>query len=220
MNRSFIFLAASLILLSCGNKQEKNTENEKTPIGGSDAAMGYTYSKVLDKKIRIFEEGTRMLSAIDPQTTMAAFAVFPPDSSKVELFLPEETVVLEKRVRPNSTSVWNIEDDDTYMLEKCYDEWLVTKRGKVLFSSTGFENIHKAMFVNDKGEKLSAAFFTKAGVAQIHYAGVDYVLYQYITASGYGYKNSFVDIRGKGQNMTLTFTGDGKSIAFTEIEKQ
>lgn len=120
--------------------------------------MGYTYSKVLDKKIRIFEEGTRMLSAIDPQTTMAAFAVFPPDSSKVELFLPEETVVLEKRVRPNSTSVWNIEDDDTYMLEKCYDEWLVTRRGKVLFSSTGFENIHKAMFVNDKGEKLSAAF--------------------------------------------------------------
>lgn len=218
MKRNFILLTTSLILLSCGNQQAKNTGNEKTSIGGSDAAMGYAYSKVLDKKIRIFEKGTRMLSAIDPQAAMATFAVFPPDSSKVELFLPEETIVLEKRTRSDGTSVWNIEDDDTYMLERYYDEWIVTRRGKVLFSSTGFENIHKTMFVNDKGEILSAAFFTKAGVAQINYVGVDHVLYQYITGSGYGYRNSFVEIRGKGKDMTLFFSGDNKSIHFIEQE--
>ena len=53
-------------------------------IGGSDVAMGYTYSKVLDKKIRIFEEGCRLLSATDPNATMAAYSVFSADSSKVE----------------------------------------------------------------------------------------------------------------------------------------
>lgn len=219
MKNNYLILAASLLLISCGNKQVKNSDNENAPIGGSDAAMGYTYSKVLDKKIRIFEEGARLLSAVDPQATMAAFAVFPSDSSKVELFLPEETVVLEKRIRPDGTSVWNAEDDDTYMLEKCYDEWLVSRRGKVLYASTGCENIQQAEFVGDKGEKLSATFFTQAGVAQIQYDDVDYMLRQYITASGYGYKNSFVDIRGKGQELTLTFLGDGKSIAFVEKNK-
>lgn len=90
MKNNYLILAASLLLISCGNKQVKNSDNENAPIGGSDAAMGYTYSKVLDKKIRIFEEGARLLSAVDPQATMAAFAVFPSDSSKVELFLPKK----------------------------------------------------------------------------------------------------------------------------------
>ena len=198
MKRHYFFLAASLLLISCGSKQAENTDAETAPIGGSDAAMGYTYSKVLDKKIRIFEDGMRMLSAIDPQATTAAFAVFPSDSSKVELFMPEETVVLEKRVRPDGTAVWNVEDDDTYMFERCADEWLVSRRGKVLYASTG------------------SIFFTTAGLAQIRYDGVDYLLRQYVTASGYGYKNPFVDIRGKGQDMTLTFSAEGKSIAFTE----
>lgn len=67
-----------------------------------------------------------------------------------------------------------------------------------------------------QGEALSAIFFTTAGLAQIRYDGVDYLLRQYVTASGYGYKNPFVDIRGKGQDMTLTFSVEGKSIAFTE----
>lgn len=216
MKRHYFFLAASLLLISCGSKQAKNTDAETAPIGGSDAAMGYTYSKVLDKKIRIFEDGMRMLSTIDPQATTAAFAVFPSDSSKVELFMPEETVVLEKRVRPDGTAVWNVEDDDTYMFERCASEWLVSRRGKVLYASTGCENKRQAEFVGKQGEALSAIFFTTAGLAQIRYDGVDYLLRQYVTASGYGYKNPFVDIRGKGQDMTLTFSAEGKSIAFTE----
>lgn len=125
-------------------------------------------------------------------------------------------VVLEKRVRPDGSAVWNVEDDDSYMLEKSNDEWIVSRRGKVVYSSTGFENIIKADFKNNKGEQLSAKFFTKAGVAQVTYLGVDYLLYQYVTASGYGYKNSFIDIRGKGKDMTLTFVGKDSSVEFTE----
>lgn len=191
-------------------------ENTTPLIGGSDAAMGYTYSKVLDKKIRIFEAGTRLLSAVDQYSSSAAYVVFSSDSAKVEVFMPEETVVLEKRVRPDGSAVWNVEDDDSYMLEKSNDEWIVSRRGKVVYSSTGFENIIKADFKNNKGEQLAAKFFTKAGVAQVTYLGVDYLLYQYVTASGYGYKNSFIDIRGKGKDMTLTFVGKDTSVEFTE----
>ena len=134
MKRHYFFLAASLLLISCGSKQAKNTDTETAPIGGSDAAMGYTYSKVLDKKIRIFEDGMRMLSAVDPQATTAAFAVFPSDSSKVELFMPEETVVLEKRVRPDGTAVWNVEDDDTKNVRLVDGLWTISQRGDLIYA--------------------------------------------------------------------------------------
>ena len=87
MKRNFICLAALLLLMSCGSKQAKSPDKAEAPIGASDAAQGYTYSKVLDKKIRIFEEGARVLSATDPQATMAGYVVFPSDSSKAEVFL-------------------------------------------------------------------------------------------------------------------------------------
>lgn len=188
-------------------------------IGGSDAAKGYTYSKVLDKKIRIFEAGMPVLSATDPQATLAGYVVFPQDSSKAELFLPEETVVLERRTRPDGTAVWNVEDDDTYMLEKQAREWLVTRRGQVLYVSTGCSNVIKTEFAGEGGETFTASFFTQAGVAQIAYQGVNHVLYQYRTASGYGYKNPFVDIRGKGKEVTLTDLATGKTCQFSEKNK-
>lgn len=100
MKRNFICLAALLLLMSCGSKQAKSPDKAEAPIGASDAAQGYTYSKVLDKKIRIFEEGARVLPATDPQATTAGYVVFPSDSSKAEVFLPQETVVLDKRVVP------------------------------------------------------------------------------------------------------------------------
>lgn len=187
-------------------------------IGGSDAAKGYTYSKVLDKKIRIFEAGMRVLSATDPQATVAGYVVFPQDSSKAEVFLPEETVVLERRSRPDGSSVWNVEDDDTYMLEKQAGEWLITRRGQVLYASTGCNNVINTVFAGEGGETFNASFFTQAGVAQIAFQGVNHVLYQYRTASGYGYKNPFVDIRGKGKEVTLTDLATGKSYRFSEKE--
>ena len=151
----------------------KSENQEGQLIGGSDAAMGYTYSKVLDKKIRIFEEGCRLLSATDPNVTMAAYSVFSADSSKVELFLPGGAVVLDKRVRPDGTAVWNVEDDDTYMVEKCNDEWLVTRRGKLLYVTSGTENTINAEFTGKGGENLFVTFFNNAGVAQMNYNGGD-----------------------------------------------
>lgn len=67
-----------------------------------------------------------------------------------------------------------------------------------------------------KREKLSAVFFTQAGVAQIRYNGIDYLLRQYVAASGYGYRNPLADIRGKGQQVTLSLAGNDTSIDFVE----
>lgn len=112
--------------------------NLQQPIGGSDAAMGYSYSKMLDKKIRIFEEGIQVLSATDPEATLAGYVVFDSDSSRVELFLPEieGSAVLDRRIRPNGTPVWNVEDDDTFLVEQKDGLWIVSRRAKVLYTSS------------------------------------------------------------------------------------
>ena len=50
----------------------------------------------------------------------------------------------------------------------------------------------------------------------IRYNGIDYLLRQYVTASGYGYRNPLADIRGKGQQVTLSLAGNDTSIDFVE----
>ena len=186
------------------------------PIGGNDAAMGYTYSKVLGKKIRIFEEGIKLMSAIDSYASTASYVVFAPDSSKAEVFMPGGTVVLDIRKRTDGTSVWNLEDDDTYMIEHAEKDWLLTKRGVVLYSSSGTENVINATFKGENGDILTVRFMNNAGIAQMGYNGTNNILRQYRTASGYGYKNAFFDIRGKGREMVLTDLSTNKSYKFTE----
>lgn len=187
-------------------------------IGGSDSAMGYKFSTLLNKKIRIFEEGVRLLSATDSQATSAGYAVFAEDSSKVELFLPEQTVILDRRTRPDGTSVWNQEDDDTYSLQLLNEEWMITRRGMVLYISSGLENVIHAEFTGESGKNLSVSFFNTAEMAQVSFDGISHVLYQYRTASGYGYKNPFIDIRGKGKELTLTDLSTNVKEKFVETK--
>lgn len=128
----FISLENDTLVLGKGDMYRIQYVKENL-IGGDDAAMGYTYSRVLDRKIRVFEDGFRLLPAGDSLATMAAYAVFSADSSKVELFMPEISVVLDRRTRPDGTNVWNVEDDDTFMLEPSRNGWMITRRGKILF---------------------------------------------------------------------------------------
>lgn len=78
------------------------------------------------------------------------------------------------------------------------------------------DNTRIVEFTSDNGDMLDVTFFTTIGMAQVKYKGVDYLLRQYPTASGYGYKNPFIDIRGKGKNLILSMQGDNKSIEFAE----
>ena len=64
--------------------------------------------------------------------------LFEPDSATVQLWLsPDQIYALSRWVRPDGTSVWNWEDDDTYQVEKRPDGWGVSRRGKLLYSVSG-----------------------------------------------------------------------------------
>lgn len=215
MKRHYFFLAASLLLISCGSKQAKTLIPKQLPSAEAMRPWG-THTPRYSTRNPDFRRR-------DAYAVCCRSAGYDGCLRGISVRLIQGRTVharrdgrTGKRVRPDGTAVWNVEDDDTYMFERCADEWLVSRRGKVLYASTGCENKRQAEFVGKQGEALSAIFFTTAGLAQIRYDGVDYLLRQYVTASGYGYKNPFVDIRGKGQDMTLTFSAEGKSIAFTE----
>lgn len=216
---SFISLSNDTLTLGKGDMyriQYVKQADRKMPIGGSDAAMGYTESEVLNKKIRIFEEGTRVLSATDKDATMAGYLVFATDSSKVELFLPEAKTVLDRRQRPDGTAVWNVEDDDTYMVEQSEGNWLVSRRGRLLYATSGMEDALQTAFVTPDNKEVPAVFYQNSGVAQLTLDGESVLLKQYRTASGYGYSNPVYDLRGKGTEAVLTRLSDKTELALKE----
>lgn len=188
----------------------------KMPVGGSDAAMGYAESEVLNRKIRIFEEGVRVLSATDKDATMAGYLVFATDSSKVELFLPEAKTVLDRRQRPDGTAVWNVEDDDTYVVEQSEGNWLVSRRGRLLYATSGMEDALQTTFVTADNKEVPAVFYQNSGMAQLTLDGESVLLKQYRTASGYGYANAAYDLRGKGTEAVLTRLSDKTELALKE----
>ncbi len=196
-----------------GNRPEK--------IGGTPASAGYTHSKLKNSDIRVFEEGTKVMYATGEEHTSAAFIVFNGDSSKLEIFLPDaESAVLERRTRPDGSHVWNVEDDDTYNVEECSGGWIVSRRGRIIFASSGTENTVKCTFTEkDKdGKTYNAVFFNNHELVQLESDGMYYILKQYRTASGFGYKSPAYDLRGKGREAVLTSLYDNTKTEL--VEKQ
>ena len=109
---------------------------ESAPLVGTDkASTGYTWSDVLQKTSGFWDRTKN--SSTDSQATQAGFLVFATDSSKVEVFLPDTKVILDRRVRPDGIAVWNVEDDDTYQVQACADSWIVSRRGRLLYNTYG-----------------------------------------------------------------------------------
>ncbi len=191
-------------------------QQQPAMVGTDDASTGYTWSDALQKKIRIFESGARILSATDPEATMAGYVVMSADSAKAEIFLPGGKTLLDRRTRPDGTPVWNVEDDDTYLLEQVEGNWLLSRRGRLLYATTGTENLIRATFTAEDGQEVTAAFYP--GVVEIFCDGSYSLLRQYRTASGYGYANPLFDLRGKGQEATLTRLSDNRKTQLKEKE--
>lgn len=102
---------------------------------GCNAAAGYTWSEVQQNCIRLFEQGVRLNSVTDTAATLSAFIVFSADSTKVEVFIPNQEVhpVLDRRALPDGGYAWNIEDDDTLNVRLVDGKWLVEQRMQTLY---------------------------------------------------------------------------------------
>lgn len=103
---------------------------------GCNAAAGYTWSEVRQNCVRLFEDGIRLNSVTDTASTSSAFVVFSADSTKAEVFLPENPShpVLDRRELPNKGGyAWNQEDDDTLNVRELDGSWVIEQRGNLLY---------------------------------------------------------------------------------------
>ncbi|MCP9612162.1 META domain-containing protein [Coprobacter tertius] len=102
-----------------------------------NSAAGYTWSNLKGDCIRIFEDGIRMNSVTDKNSTTSAFIIFSADSAQVELFLPDDgrRPLLDRRKLSSGGYSWNEEDDDTYNVREKDGRWIIEQRGIELYRS-------------------------------------------------------------------------------------
>ncbi len=96
---SVILFSVILLFQSCHSNEQPKEETPATPVvtgadedaHGCKASAGYTWSELKQNCIRIFEDGVQM-TAVDSSLdqSLAAYVVFNADSSKGELFIPNE----------------------------------------------------------------------------------------------------------------------------------
>lgn len=100
---------------------------------GCLGSAGYVWCEVLQDCIRLFEKGIRLENV--EGNNIPAFIVFSPDSTRLELFLPnnEPNEILERRSLPSGGYAWNVEDDDTKNVRFVDGQWTITQRDQLLY---------------------------------------------------------------------------------------
>ena len=101
---------------------------------GCIGSAGYQWSQVQKKCIRIFEAGTRLVSATDPNATLAAYLVFGKDSLQSELFLPgsRESYLLNRR-KTSDGHRWSAASDGTLTVGQADGKWNAERNGKAIY---------------------------------------------------------------------------------------
>ena len=117
-------------VLSCGM-----VGNDKDKHGCIPSA-GYSWSELLQKCIRPFEEGMKF-EAVDPESTSAAYTVFSADSLKVEIYMPEmkKNPILSKDTLSEGIETWRNNKSDIYLIRNGESEWVIYKNTEPVYIS-------------------------------------------------------------------------------------
>lgn len=105
---------------------------------GCKASAGYQWSIVEQRCVRLFETGTALYPAAEPEAggaVFVAYVIMAKDSLLSEVFIPGRVdgSVLERRKLANGSYVWNMLDDDTPNLSIKKGLLTLSKRGKVIY---------------------------------------------------------------------------------------
>ena len=129
-------------IMSCTSKAPAPQEEKPANIVGGDrddhgciGSAGYKWSELLKDCIRPFERGIKLGTAADTTSTSATYLVFNNDSTRIEAFVPGETVppVLKKDTTTEE-EVWNDESDRGYSVRRPDGNWTIYQQGKWLYS--------------------------------------------------------------------------------------
>ena len=218
----YVALAVALIgLTACGNRNNRKvveTEEEivvvtKAQPSDCDPNEGYVWSKMEENCVRLFDRAISMISVENPDLDHVVYVLFSADSTKAEIFTDQKSSdILDRRIALGEP-VWNIEDDDTKNVRKFNGDWVIEQRGKVIYMHTADLGPIEARYQGSDGITrriywVDAVFYPEASRATVKVDDKTYELKQYVTGSGYGYRNAEVDLRGKGHDAELNFTDE------------
>ena len=236
MKNTYVALlgVALMGLTACGNRNNNRQVVEVadetvvvTQARPSDCNPdeGYVWSEMNQNCVKLFEKGISMISSQTPDLDHVVYVLFSADSTKVEVFTDQKSSdILDRRIALGEP-VWNVEDDDTKNVRKFNGDWVIEQRGKVIYMHTANLGPIQARFQGSDGITrrlywVDATFYPEASRAVIKLDDKTYELKQYVTGSGYGYRNAEVDLRGKGKEATLDFTDENvRDLKLNEAEK-
>jgi len=235
MKNTYVALlgVALMGLTACGNRnnnrQVVEVEDETVVVtqarpSDCNPDEGYVWSEMNQNCVKLFEKGISMISAQTPDLDHVVYVLFSADSTKVEIFTDQKSSdILDRRIALGEP-VWNVEDDDTKNVRKFNGNWVIEQRGKVIYMRTADLGPIQARFQGSDGITrrlywVDATFYPEANRATIKLDDKTYELKQYVTGSGYGYRNADVDLRGKGQEAILDFTDENvRDLKLTEAK--
>lgn len=191
---------------------------------GCNGAAGYVWSDIKKECVRLFDSGVRLNPVIRDSSSavLSAFLIFSPDSLQVELFIPDVEIhpILDRRILPDSTFVWNMEDDDTPNVHKKNGAWSLSKRGTLLYTE---EKPIPVVYIGGDGKtrrfyQVNVTFYSEEKKAVLQYDDQMIELPQKISGSGFLYELGTVSLRGKGRDATLVL-GDSLTLTLTQKNK-
>ncbi len=139
------FIRFSCLLLICfgvtnslqaqiDSARQKHIVGNDQDSHGCKPSAGYTWSKVLNTCVRVWEAGTRLSPAdTSLNKTFVATVIFSPDKKQAEIYVPgiRESLLLEGMVNPENIMYW---DDGEWMI-KINNQIQLFRKGKLLYKS-------------------------------------------------------------------------------------
>lgn len=235
MKKIAILLSCAVVLVASGCNNRTRTKIKKTDEGtvvetkdshGCLVSNGEMWSSMLDRCVRPADEGKRLYAIKDADKNSPAYIIFNADSVKAELFTPDGTTTLYRVKHNNGTSfTWNSIDLSPMVMSYVDGKLVVMKDNQEMFSQAEPAAPLKTVYNGTDGRtKMNHVvvfnYYPTSDTASLTYGDETYYLKPYVVGSGFGYRNDKVDIRGKGEEATLTFADKSKPELKLRVESR
>jgi hypothetical protein len=217
----YVALAVALVgMTACGNRNNRTKVIEEEVVtltapqpADCDPDEGYVWSRMNENCVKLFEEGVSLISVEKPELDRVIYVLFSPDSTRAELFIDQQSTDILDRQIVDGQPVWGLGENSAKSVQQVDGAWVMKQEGKIAYTHTADLGPIEARYLGSDGITrrvywVDASFYPEADRATVKVDDRVYELKQYVTGSGYGYRNADADLRGKGYEAQLTFTSD------------
>jgi len=132
LTKTAAIICIAALAAGCAQHKKNATAGADRDPYGCIPSAGYTWSRIEQRCLRLFEEAIRLYPI--GTGTVDAFVILSPDSTRAELFFPDrkESVIMKQEIDRNGQCIWTSKDSDE-RLSLADNLWTVTKNNKIIF---------------------------------------------------------------------------------------